>query len=468
MNPLKLRRITTAGWLGGSLLLASLASTVHAQPTAKSVPLGSTAATRKPPPTPVPPPPAADSTLALVSASAAGAAAEGQPCAISADGSQVLFLSRAANLVSADTNGAVDIFLKNLNGNGIRRVAITASLNPVVCLGMTPDATRLVFIGDLPTGSPNVLGQVPSERAIIVSDIATGTQTRVTPPLATFAAVASYSFAGISDDGLRVAFIAQPTRSCSGYDCSANGPARMLLRDLASGALINLESQVRFTTSQGTADGEAQLSPDGRTLAFSSRAAYPEAGDTTPGSDVFVHDLASGSVRLVSTDAAGRPLTFPGFQGIGPSFGLQAFLANSGGIAFYAGNDTTAGPAGVYVKHLGSGALTRILPTGLTHGVGLHEALSFSDNGRKVAYVESTGNTLTGSAVPRVRDVATGVLINAATLTNGTVGNGRTTVSALLSRQGQAVAFGNNATNLLGAPLANGGAEVRAYRKLLP
>ena len=38
--------------------------------------------------------------------------------------------------------------------------------------------------------------------------------------------VGSYQFAGISDDGLRLAFIAQPTRSCSGYDCTAAGPAR--------------------------------------------------------------------------------------------------------------------------------------------------------------------------------------------------------------------------------------------------
>jgi hypothetical protein len=58
--------------------------------------------------------------------------------------------------------------------------------------------------------------------------------------------------------------------------------------------------------------------------------------------------------------------------------------------------------------------------------------------------------------------------VNAATLSNGTVGNGRTTVSALLSRDGKAAAFDNNATNLLGGLSPLGGAELRAYRKLLP
>ena len=65
-------------------------------------------------------------------------------------------------------------------------------------------------------------------------------------------------------------------------------------------------------------------------------------------------------------------------------------------------------------------------------------------------------------------DIATGARVNAATLSTGTVGNGRTTTSVLLSRDGQSVAFGNNSTNLLGGLSPLGGAELRAYRKLLP
>lgn len=211
-----------------------------------------------------------------------------------------------------------------------------------------------------------------------------------------------------------MAFIAQPTSTCSGFDCTALGPVRVLLRDLATGALINLESQVRFTTAQGVADGGAWLSPNGRTLAFSSRADYPQAGDTNSKSDMFALDIASGNVQLVSTDAAGQQLTVPGFAGSGPTWGVQAFLSNSSKIAFYSDN-TSAEPAGVYVK-----------------------------------------------------DLATGALVNAATLTNGTVGNGKTTTNVLLSRDGRAAAFGSNSTNLLGGVSPLGGAELRAYRKLLP
>jgi Tol biopolymer transport system component len=99
---------------------------------------------------------------------------------------------------------------------------------------------------------------------------------------------------------------------------------------------------------------------------------------------------------------------------------------------------------------------------------GNSSPLSFSDDGRKVAYVESTGGGIDYRQIPRVVDLVTGASLNVATLSNGTVGNGRTTTTALVSRDGKAAAFANNSTNLLGGLSALGGAELRAYRKLLP
>lgn len=406
---------------------------------------------RKPaPPPPAPPAPVTDATLALASASASGQAANygGSNCGVSADGSKVLFTSYASNLVTGSADFMDDLFLKDFNDNSITRV-VTAASNSFACLALTPDANTVVFIADAPNGVVTALGFEGSEPAIMVKNLSTGQQTRVTPLRSAFANVDAYQFAGVSDDGLRVAFIAQPTFTCSGYDCIANGPARMLLRDLASGALVNLESQVRFTTSQGVADGDALLSPNGQTLAFSSRAAYPEAGDTTAGSDVYALDIASSTVRLVNTDAAG----------------VQSFLANSSKLAFLITYDTSVGPAGVYVKDLNSGALDRVLDHNLlTSLLSNRTRLSFSDDGRRVAYVESSGGGLTATYIPRVLDIATGVRVNAATLSDGTVGNGLTTTNVLLSRDGNAAAFGNNSTNLLGGLST----VQQVYRKLLP
>lgn len=422
---------------------------------------------RKRPPPPPPPVPVTDSTLALASATAAGKAVEGDVCAVSADGGKVLFTS-GGNPLGGTVNGfRADLFLKDFNGNGVTRAVTTAS-RTLNCLGMTPSAGTVVFSADASNGRLDALGNSGLELAILVQNQLTGQQTRVTPLLSTVPNVSGYQFAGISDDGLRVAFIAQPTATCSQYNCTATGPARMLLRDLASGALVNLESQVRFTTSQGRADGNALLSPDGRTLAFSTRAPYPQAGDTTAGSDVYALDIASGQVRLVSTDADGRPLTFPGFQSTGPSFGVQTFLANSTRIAFYAGFDTSAGPGGVYAKDLATGTLERVLDRNGPGSDGYRAFVSFSDDGRRAAFVERSGGGQIDRSIPRVLDRVSGVSLNSATLTSGTVGNGNVTTTVLLSRDGRAAAFGNNSTNLLGGVSALGGAELRAYRKLLP
>jgi dipeptidyl aminopeptidase/acylaminoacyl peptidase len=263
------------------------------------------------------------------------------------------------------------------------RRAVTTGSRTLTCLGMTPDANTVVFLADAPNGIVDALGNSAAEPTILVQNQTTGVQTRVSPVLRTFANVSEYRFAGVSDDGSRVAFIAEPTRTCSGFDCNANGPARMLVRDLASGALISLETRVRFTTANGVADGNAWLSPNGRTLAFSSRAVYPEAGDTTAGSDVYALDIAGGNARLVSTTATGRPLTFPGFAGIGPSFGVQTFLSNGTKLAFYADFDTSAGAAGVYVKDLATGALDRVFDRNIAPVEGLRATLSFSDDGRR-------------------------------------------------------------------------------------
>jgi Tol biopolymer transport system component len=412
----------------------------------------------------------ANAAVDTASATAAGRAVSGDTCAISADGSKVLFTSTAASVASSGGQASYpgDIYLKNFNGNGITRAATTISTR-LTCLGMTPNANTVVFAADATNGQVDIFGNSGTEEAILVQNQTTGQQTRVTPLLNSISNVSRYQFAGISDDGQRVAFIAQPLRTCSGYDCIATGPARMLLRDLSTGQLINLENQVRFTTSQGGADGDALLSPNGRTLAFASRVDYPLAGDTNGKADVFVLDIDSGNVRQVNTTALGAPISVPGFGDGGPNWGLQSFLSNGSKFTFFTNYETSAGPAGVYLKDLTTGALTRILNSNLGYGVGDRLRLSFSDDGRKVAYVED--NFLGGSAgkrTPRVRDVATGALLNLATLTNGTVGNGQTTTSALISRDGRVSAFGNDSTNLLGGPAQFGGSELRAYRKLLP
>jgi Tol biopolymer transport system component len=427
---------------------------------------GDASAQRKRPPPP--PPPVADSNLTLVSTDATGRPVDGAVCGVSADGGKVLFQTRLGNFQ------AEQLWIKDFNGNTSTRIVVnSAATVRLACLGMTPDARAAVYVDGAPNGVADFLGREGVEPAILVRDLLSGAVTRITPPLSTLPGASRFVFAGISDDAQRVAFIAEPTFSCSLYNCVATGPTRMFVRDLSTGELVNLDDRVRLTAGQGQVDGNALLSPDGRSLAFSTREPYPELGDlNTNRSDVFVLDLASRAVRLVSADTQGQQLAILGFAATagGPTYGVQSFLGNSTRVAFRSAADLNVGPANVYAKDLVTGALVPMLPAGVSPSFpnvnvkGVRADLSFSDDGQKVAFVQRS-NRNPSVDVPTVIDLRTGARLNAATLTNGTVGNGPISLGMLLSRDGRATAFDNNSTNLVAGATTS---VVRTYRRLLP
>ncbi len=410
---------------------------------------------------PPPPAPLPDTNLQLVSTNTANQAVDGAVCGISADGGKVLFATR-----NSTRNGNFEptqLFIKDFNGNSSTRVVSPSAPSvQVSCLAMTPDATTVVFIDG-------------AEAAIMAKNTLTGVETRITPPLTTLPGATKFRFAGISDDARTAAFIVEPTFTCLLYSCTATGPTRMFLRNLVTGELINVDSQVRLTSGQGQVDGNALLSPDGKSLAFSTRSPYPELGDgNTNRSDVFVLNLVNNTVQMVSTDANGQQITIRGFASTagGPTFGVQSFLSDSKRIAFRSSADLNIGPASVYAKNLVTGALERVLPAGFSVDFpnvnvnGFRADLSFSDDGRRVAYVQRT-NTNPGAHVPTVIDLTNGARLNPATLSNGTRGNGTISGGMLLSRDGRAAAFDNNSTNLVAGAGDSRSFILRTYRRLL-
>src|SRR5260221_12103684 len=170
--------------------------------------------------------------------------------AISADGRFVAFDSYATNLVSGDTNGWEDVF---------------------------------------------------------VHDRLTGTTERVSvDSLGNEANWFSYSRA-ISGDGRYVVFMSVATNLVPG---GTNGLPQLYLRDrqTAQTSIVSLNSS--GTMGDGTSY-EAAITPDGRYLAFTSRAGNLVLNDTNGVADVFLRDLVTGQTTRVSVDSSGN-------QGHGP------------------------------------------------------------------------------------------------------------------------------------------------------
>ena len=389
-------------------------------------------------------------TLSLVTASAAGKAAGGSSsaCGISADGTWVAFGSDAAALVAGDTNQRTDVFVKNTRTGAITRVSTSSAGAQLVggasCLAMTPDGKSVVM--QTAGGSNPYLP--PIEPAIVVKNLVTGTLTTVTPALSAFPTTAGYLFQSVSDDGLRVAMIATPTTTyLGGYETVANGPARALVRDLRTGELINLSTNVPLDLSQGVYDGSLLLSPDGGRLAFSTRFNIPAVGDANGKSDVFVLDLATRAVSLVSSNSAGVPAVVSGPPAYDPAYHLISFLVGGTQLAYEAPAVSTLGAAGAYRKDLGTGASKLIFASG---NFAL-PALSISDDGTQAAFGRAIypPNAQQIDAV-WLRDLRTGQERRFNTTAAGVLGNNQARLPRL-SRDGSTAIFESNATNLLPA-----------------
>ncbi|WP_249151283.1 DPP IV N-terminal domain-containing protein [Bradyrhizobium liaoningense] len=114
----------------------------------------------------------------------------------------------------------------------------------------------------------------------------------------------------------------------------------------AGGGSDDAFTRVSTSATGAQADGasvQAAFSPDGTKVAFASYADNLVPGDTNGAPDVFVKDLSTGAITLVSTDASGVQLG--GYQPI--------FSPDGTKLAFATGAD-------IFVKDLATGALTRV------------------------------------------------------------------------------------------------------------
>lgn len=106
----------------------------------------------------------------------------------------------------------------------------------------------------------------------------------------------------LDGDGSHVAFVSRATNLVAG---DTNRFADVFVR-LPDGGVV----RVSVAADGGEANqisGEPDLSEDGRWLVFTSRADNLVVGDTNGGDDVFVRDMVSGLIALVSVDRDGDP-----------------------------------------------------------------------------------------------------------------------------------------------------------------
>ncbi|WP_342151573.1 hypothetical protein [Methylorubrum sp. SB2] len=159
------------------------------------------------------------------------------------------------------------------------------------------------------------------------------------------------------------------------------------------------------TTASGSAGNGTvteALALNGTSVVFVSTSSNLVAGDTNGVADVFLRNLKTGEITLLSKSASGA-------QANGASGGLDV-SADGSRILFSskATNLTSAGTAGfenVYVKDIATGAVTLVSATASdAAGNGDSTAGVFSPDGRSVAF-QSTASNLVADDTNGVKDV---------------------------------------------------------------
>ncbi|MGQ0521567.1 MAG: hypothetical protein ACT4PX_10520, partial [Actinomycetota bacterium] len=250
---------------------------------------------------------------------------------VSDDGRFVAFHSRAEKLVPGDTNNREDVFVRDrATGTTVRASVGTGGVQgegPSLSARISGNG-RFVLFGSgasnlvpdddnedppAPTASAEAIG-----RDVFVHDLATGVTTRESvssdeaqgrcfepsdPTQFRFCSGGvALAEADISADGRFVAFAGNAENLVPG---DTNGNTDVFVRDRVAGTTTRVSVVTGGAQATGGASSEPSISADGRFVAFSSAATNLVAGDTNGQRDIFVHDRQTTTTTRVSVVTGG-------------------------------------------------------------------------------------------------------------------------------------------------------------------
>ena len=240
--------------------------------------------------------------------------------------------------------------------------------------------------------------------------------------------------ADISGDGRYVAFASDASNLVAG---DKNGATDVFVKDLQTGGIVRVSTNSSGVEANGGSDSPS-ISADGQYVAFASSATNLVAGGTS-GRQIFVKNLTSGATTLVSTNSVGAYCYTPS---ISPDGTWVAFVSTAGGTWQ------------VYAKHLSGLGETKLVSADSSGNQGNNTSNSprISAGGQYVAFSSYSSNLVTGDSngwedVFR-KDLQSGAIIRVSTDSSGTPGNG-ISESPSISSDGRYVAFWSEASNLV-------------------
>jgi len=393
------------------------------------------------------PTPAAAITPTTIRASLTPAGAEialasGLPVT-SANGRWVAFQS-FAGIVNGDENGLLDVYLKDMHTGQVRRVS------------QRPDGTS----GDGPSSDPSIsadgryvafstealnlgTGVTNAHRDVYVYDRDTNTSRRVTTSMTGGDANEMSGELQISHDGSHVVFYSRASDLVAG----AGSGQDIFVADVASLTLRRVTTDTVGGAANGFSGGP-DVSNGGRFVSFNSEASDLVAGDINGFNDVFVKDVQTGATTRQSVAANGAE---------GNSISQWTSITADGClIAFNSHASNLVAGSGTGLKAMVRNRCTpNVEVASVSNSSSVHTVTNdrpdISDDGCAVVFRTGTAivTPAPGNAAAILRDRCAGTTSRLDVSTAGNLGDQSIGQVRISAGTGRYVSFDSNATNLV-------------------
>jgi len=212
---------------------------------------------------------------------------------LSGDGRYVAFDSQASNLVSGDTNDKRDVFVYDMATKTTERVSLSSAGAEAPNGGSTSQISRNGLRVLFASSDKLADGDSNSSSDFYIRDRNSGTTVLASPSTVTS------DHPSMSADGLFVSFKTETKL----IDTDTNGRGDIYRYDLTSKQTVIVSAKDQIPGNN--VSSFSALSGDGRYVVFTSYASNLVDGDSNDKGDVFIKDMNTGIIEVVSVTPSG-------------------------------------------------------------------------------------------------------------------------------------------------------------------